>query len=388
MIRAGANRRNQSLRKRWLATDSERYASGMKPRDIARARLLNQHIIGPGFETPADAVRHLGAVQSQDYPGAKWAVGQRVRGATDASIEEAFAAGRILRTHVLRPTWHFVTPEDIRWMLALTAPRIKAAIASRHRQLGLDEAIRKRSNSAIAKALEGGEMTRPELGAMLRRKRVVSESGDPQQVPHLLAWAELDAVICSGPRRGLQHTYALLDERAPPARALPRDEALAELTRRYFTSHGPATMKDFAWWSGLTIADGRAGIAMMKRDLESETIDGRTYWFGSNFGAPAALRTTVRLLPNFDEYVVGYSDRSAIFDPAHAVGLKARNNPLFNYIIVVNGEVVGWWTRAVEKDTLAVTPHLFRELTVAENGALSAELKRFGKFLGRTVTLA
>lgn len=217
---------------------------------------LSKRIVGPSLGTPADTVRHLDAIQSQDYGGAKWAVGQRVRGATDASIEEAFAAGQILRTHVLRPTWHFVTLEDIRWMLALTAPRVKAAIASRHRQLELDEATCKRSNAAIAKALEGGgELTRPELAAMLRRKRIVTDSGDPQQVPHLLMRAELDALICSDPRRGAQHTYALLDKqrrqhpRLSATKRWPNSRGVTSpvtARRRSRTSHGgPASQ-----WAG------------------------------------------------------------------------------------------------------------------------------------------
>jgi hypothetical protein len=212
--------------------------------EIAHQRLHNQLISRQTFEKAGDVVGWLGAVQAQDYAAAKWAVGQRVQEATDVAIDRAFADGAILRTHVMRPTWHFVTPADIRWMLQLTAPRVNALNASYYRQRALDDDIFKRSNAILAKALQGGkQLTRTELASVLQQAGIAT--GDLLRLTYLMIRAELDGVLCSGARRGKQFTYALLDEQAPQAKSLERDEALAELTRRYFTSHGPATLQDF-----------------------------------------------------------------------------------------------------------------------------------------------
>src|SRR4051812_34415361 len=205
--------------------------------EICRRRLAGQFLTTPGPETGAEVVRALGAVQAQDYAGAKWAVAQRTTGRSDAEIERELETGRILRTHVMRPTWHFVTPADIRWLIELTAGRVKAINASYHRQLGLDAATVARSNEVIAKSLQGGRfLTRAELGKALEQAGIDTAG---LRVGFLTGAAELDAIICSGPRLGKQFTYALLEERAPQAKSLPREQALAELARRYFTSHGP-----------------------------------------------------------------------------------------------------------------------------------------------------
>jgi hypothetical protein len=234
---------------------------------VAWQRVYNQRLEGPKFQRPGDVVAWFGAVQAQEYALAKWALGLRMEYATDDIIEQAFTDGAILRTHVMRPTWHFVTPADIRWILELTAPRVHAANGTMYRRLELEDALFGRSDEIIARAVEGGRhLTRAELGAALSVAGIDTTNG--MRLGYIVHHAELEGVVCSGPRRGRQHTYALIAERAPQARRLARDEALAELTRRYFTSHGPATVKDFAWWSGLTIADVKAGLAML--DLCSE----------------------------------------------------------------------------------------------------------------------
>src|SRR6266566_3167547 len=285
--------------------------------DIAHRRLHNQLISRQTFEKPSDVVQWLGAVQAQDFAGAKWALGLRIEGATDESIEQAFADGTILRTHVMRPTWHFVAPADIRWMLMLTAPRVNAANAYYYRRLELDDAIFTRSNAALVKALQGGkQLTRPELVSVLRRAGIAAD--DLLRFAHIIMHAELDGIICSGARRGKQFTYALLEERAPQARTLERDEALAELTRRYFTSHGPATLEDFVWWSGLTVSDATNGLAMVKTHFIQETIDGKTYWF-AEMKQKNHSQQNVFLLPSYDEFTVGYKDRSAVLDRKHMI---------------------------------------------------------------------
>src|SRR5713226_2242979 len=224
--------------------------------DIAHRRLHNQLITRPMFEKPDDVVKWLGAVQAQDYAGAKWALGLRMQGVTDDVIEQAFADGAIIRTHVMRPTWHFVAPADIRWMLALTAPRINAYY---NRKLELDDAVFRHSNAVLAKALQGGkQLTRSELASVLQLAGIAADN--LLRSTYIIMRAELDGIVCSGARRGKQFTYALLDERVPQTRNLDRDEALAEFARRYFTSHGPATLQDFVWWSGLAAADAKAGL--------------------------------------------------------------------------------------------------------------------------------
>ena len=252
--------------------------------EIARRRLRNERLVGAPFASAVEVVRWLGAVQAQDYAGAKWAVGQRVRGGTDADVEAACDRGDILRTHVMRPTWHFVVPADIRWMLALTAPQVKARMAYYDRQLALDGPTYARTNAVIARALEGGRhLTREELGKVLAAAGVAASG---QRLGHVMFRAELDAVVCSGPRRGKQFTYALLDERVPPVAALAREEALAALVRRYFTSHGPAQLNDFAWWSGLTVADAKAGVQMLAGDLVHADVDGKRYWLAPSKTPP------------------------------------------------------------------------------------------------------
>jgi len=354
--------------------------------DIAQQRLHNQLITRQTLRKPEDVVRWLGAVQAQDYGAAKWALGLRMQNSTDDIIEQAFADGTILRTHVMRPTWHFVAPADIRWMLALTAPRVQAAIAYYDRTLGLDDAALTKSNVVLAKALQGGkQLTRAELVPLLQQAGIAT--GNLQRIGHIIMHAELDGIICSGARRGKQFTYALLDERAPQARTLDHDEALAEFARRYFTSHGPATLQDFVWWSGLSTADARTGLEMVKPQLMQEAVDGQAYWFSMSTYPTKDISQSAFLLPNFDEYIVGYTDRSAIFDASHIQKLDARGNVLFNHTIVLDGRVVGTWKRTLKKDAVILTPTLFTPLNKAESRAFAASAHRYGEFLGLSVNL-
>ena len=354
--------------------------------DIAQQRLHNQLITGQTFEKPDDVVKWLCAVQAQDYAAAKWAVGLRLQDATDESIEQAFADGTILRTHVMRPTWHFVSPADIRWLLVLTAPRVKATIAYYDRTHGLDDTVFTQTNALLAKALQGGkQLTRAELVPVLQQAGIATDN--LQRIGHVIMHAELDGVICSGARRGKQFTYALLDERAPQARTLDHDEALAEFASRYFTSHGPATLQDFVWWSGLSTADARAGLEMVKTQLIQEAVDGQTYWFSMSTPSAQDIAQNAYLLPNFDEYIVGYTDRSAIFDTSHTQKLDARGNVLFNHTIVLDGRVIGTWKRTLKKDTVILSPTLFTPLNEAESRAFASSAHRYGEFLGLSVNL-
>jgi len=347
--------------------------------DIARRRLHNQHITRRTLETPRALVEWLGAVQAQDFAAAKWALGLRLQDVTDDDIEQAFTGGAILRTHVMRPTWHFVSPVDIRWLLALTAPRVHQALASSNRKLELDDAVFRCTNAVLANALQGGkQLTRDELVFVLQQAGIVTEG--EQRVTHIMMRAELDGVICSGPRRGKQFTYALLAERAPQARMLDRDEALAELTRRYFTSHGPAAMQDFVWWSGLAVADARAGLAMVTSYLLHETIGGQTYWFSPSMPPAQDISQAAYLLPNYDEYTVGYTDRSTIFDALHTHKLDPRSGLLTN-TMVLDGQVIGTWKRTFKKNTVVLEANPFVPLSNAETRAFAAPANRYGEFL-------
>ena len=347
---------------------------------IARRRLANQRLLSP-LRTATGVVRALGAVQSQDYGSAKWALAQRASGLTDADVERAFASGAILRTHVLRPTWHFVLPEDARWMLELTAPRIRASQAFHERSLGLATSVFRNSNRLLARALEGGrQRTRPELAVLLRRGGVRAPTG--QHVGQLLMRAELDRVIISGPRRGKQFTYALFDDRVPASPLRDRDEALVDLIRRYFGTRGPATLQDFAWWSGLTVADATRGVVAAGTALERFTEDGRAYWHVSSRGARRAARVA-HLLPNFDEYVVGFRDRSAVAERLLAARPRQRVDGLIGHVVVVDGQIVGGWRRTLGK-TLDVQLQLWVPLSASELDLVRRAAQRLGRFLGIT----
>jgi ribosomal protein S18 acetylase RimI-like enzyme len=351
---------------------------------IPDQRLMNQGLVSTGFTSPAEVIAWMGVVQAQDYAGAKWALGLRIAGATDDMIERAFAEGSILRTHVLRPTWHFVTPANIRWMLDLTGPRVKASMMSYYRQHDLGDAVFAQSNDVLARALEGGKhLTRAELGAALAAAGIRAD--DAMRVAFMVGQAELDGVVCSGPRRGKQHTYALLAERAPNARRLGHDEALAELARRYFTSHGPATVQDYVWWSGLTSTDARTGLELVRSELVEDEIDGQTYWLSPSTPAANVAAGTTFLLPVYDEYAVAYKDRSAILDPAYA---EASGNGIFSSPILMHGRVAGIWKRTFRKDSVVIEAEPFVPFSPAEWDAFAAAAARYGDFLGLPVVLA
>lgn len=355
--------------------------------NIPEQRLFNQHISKQTFQKPSQVTQWLGAVQAQDYVAAKWAVAQRTKGVSDSTIDQAFDNGEFLRTHVMRPTWHFVVPQDIRWLLALTAPRVHAANAYQYRRLELDKNTFKKSNAALTKALrDGKQLTRAELASVLQQAGI--DTNNLLRLTYLILSAELDGILCSGVRRGKQFTYALLDERVPAAKTLSRDEALAELTRRYFTSHGPAIEEDFMWWSGLIRADVRSGVEMVKRQLEHDVMKNQIYWFAASMTTAKVGRQATYLLPNFDEYIVGYTDRSAIFDSSHVNKLDARSNPLFQHTIVINGQVAGTWKRTLKKDTVIIEINPFTPFTKSEKQTIIAAAENYGRFLEMPVALS
>ena len=352
--------------------------------DIARLRLHNQRIAYATIEKPVDVVAWLGAVQAQDYLGALWAVGLRMRSAVEADVERAITNRTIIRTWPMRGTLHFVAAADIRWMLELLTPRVAANIRQYLlREFDLDEGAFARSKDLFARALQGGkQLTRNAMYDVLEAGGVSAS----QRGRHILTLFAQDGFICFGAREGKQQTFVLLDEWAPKAKRMSRDESLAELAKRYFTSHGPATLQDFAWWSGLATVDATAGLEMAKRSLGQETINGQTYWLASSTPARKDSSPAAHLLPAYDEYTVAYKDRSAALNPKYAK-LPNYGHGIFNPTIVVDGQVVGTWKRTLKKDTLTISQSPFTELKRAETRAIAEAANRYVKFLGASIAL-
>lgn len=353
---------------------------------FADQRLYNQRLVASTFTEPQEVVAWLGAVQAQEYLLAKWALALRLpQQVTDAAIDQAFADGSILRTHAMRPTWHFVAPADIRWLLKLTAPRVHALNDYYYRQVELDADLFKRSADILIRALrDGKQITRTEIAAQLQQAGITTKG--ELRFSYLLMYHELEGLICSGGRQGKQFTYALLEERVPPAKELTRDEALAELVCRYFSSHGPAMIADFVWWSGLTVTDAKNGLEMAKAQIVSEQIGDKTYWrpaaqppISAQYQPPLVL-----LLPPFDEYGVSYRDHSGIVEPAH---LEQAKTSLFPGLIVIDGRGAGTWRRSFNKKSVVIESAFFRSLTATELEAFHATAYRFGEFLEMPVVL-
>ena len=332
-------------------------------------------------------VRHLLAVQSQDYPGAKWGVGQRVASTTEVELDRLFDAGAIIRTHVMRPTWHFVDPADLRWQLELTAPRVHQASAYQYRNLEIDGALAARAAAIFVRELEGGRArTRAELGRALADAGIESAG---LRGGYLLAHAELEAIVCSGPRRGKSQTYALFDERVPASRPRSRDEALAEIARRYVQGHGPAQAIDLAWWSGLTVRDARRALEAAGPALLQETIGGRRFWVAADGRAAAdpepADAPDVRLLPNYDELLVAFRDRSDATDPGLPAPARVAA-AILAHIVVRDGLVVGGWKRAgTGGPVMRIDIDLLVGLTEEEQAGLAGAVAHLARFLGRPV---
>jgi hypothetical protein len=344
--------------------------------DLVRRRLRSQRTVASTLEDPAEVVKWLGAVQAQDYLGSLWGIALRTRRCLEADVERAIADRSIVRTWPMRGTLHFVAAEDARWMLHLLAPRIMKRSAGRHRQLGLDAAAFTKCRARLEKALSGGRvLSRPDVYRVLERAGIATAE---QRGIHILAQLAMQGVLCFGPRSGRQPTFALLDEWLPPAPVMARDEALGELARRYFTSHGPATAQDFAWWSGLPLGDARRGVDVAGRHLVADGVGGPTYWSAPERALPRR-RTTAHLLPAYDEYTVAYRDRRAFLEARHA---ERTRNGIFSSVVLVDGRIVGTWRRRATRDQVTLTAELLERPGRDALRVLEGVAARYGAFLG------
>ena len=337
----------------------------MVTRDLLRLRLQIQRLERSRFATPADMVRFFGAVQAQDFFGSLWAVGRRVNGATETSVEAALNDKSIVRSWPMRGTIHYTAPEDLRWMLDLLAPRAIARSATHQRAVNLTEKDFTRARKLFEMEMRGRTLDRNEIYHMLERKNI--KTADTRGL-HILGQMAREKVICFGPRRGKQPTLVLLDEWIPTSRHLSHDESLAELTLRYFRSHGPATVNDFSWWSGLTVSEAKLGLNIVTSDL----TEIRGYWMG-NEELKTNNELNVTLLPAYDEFLVGYKERTDM-------------HSIFTPTIIVNGDVAGTWKRTVNSNGVKVTTTPARTLSVRSEAAVRREMKHYARFVGMKLT--
>jgi Winged helix DNA-binding domain len=360
------------------------YFRQMTLTDISNLRLDNQRIAATEFKTALEIVEWMGAMQAQDYAMAKWAVGLRLNNSTDEMVEAALAKGEIFRIHLMRPTWHFISAKDIYWMIELTKPQVKSFIKSRHRELELSDPILSKSYNIIGNALLNGlYLTREDLAQGFEKAKIRT---DGNRLSHILHSAELEGIICSGPRIRGKHSYALLSERVPIKKILSREESIAELTKRYFKSHCPATLYDFTWWSGLSVKDAGRGLESLKPEFVTETINSKKYWFPNSFTENGKNESSVRLLPAYDEFLISYRDRSAsllLVDDKRTIS----SNGVFYPVVIENGNVVGLWRRTINKSRVFLEIEMFNVKNKNIRHDLEKGASLYGHFLNKEIEL-
>jgi hypothetical protein len=343
---------------------------------ISHQRLLNQHIHGAQFHSVKHLVHWMGAIQAQDYTMAKYGIGIRLKNSTDKAVEDAINKAQIIRTHVLRPTWHFVAAQDIRWMLELTAKNLRRALSSNHKRLELDDKIFRKCNTIIEKLLRGGNhLTRKEIMSALEKKGIKTNS---ERALQIMFRAETDLVVCNGIKRDQQFTYALFDERVLSTKKFTKEEALAELAQRYFLSHGPATLQDFVWWSGLSVTDARNGLEAIKSKLTPEKFKDKVFWFRTTDIKQIAANKII-FLPSYDEFLISYKSREVSIDPQHT-SHTFTNNGIFNPIIVHKAKVIGIWKPQFKKG-ISIKEHFFVKPGEKQKQLCLKAAKEFMKFM-------
>jgi hypothetical protein len=350
--------------------------------EISNIRICNQKVAATEFRTAGEIVAWMGAIQAQDYSMSKWAIGARLLDSTDEKIEGSFNKGEIIRTHLMRPTWHFVPAEDVYWMLELTAPRIKASLKSRHKSLELSGSIFRKSNHIIEKSLSGGlALRREDLDKEFKKAMI---STDANRLSHLLLHAELDGIICSGPVKDNKQTFSLLSQRVPDRKVFSRDDSLAKLAMRYFNSHSPATIQDFAWWSGLSQKDAAFAMDSVKQNFIAEIIGSKKYLFPNSLPAVRYDKTDLHLLPAYDEFLISYRDRSASLLLADNKKTISANG-IFYPVVVLNGQVTGLWRRSMKNGKIIIEILLYKKHDRACRELAEKKAYEIGRFLNRTI---
>lgn len=356
----------------------------MTHEEISHNRLVAQKLFKTSSSSPQEVVKHFGAMQAQDYAMAKWAIGSRCD-SSEKEIEEAVNSAKIIRTHILRPTWHFVASDDIYWMLELSAPQVKRFTNSAAKKFGYDEKKLNQVNSSIEKLLAGNNhLTRDEIMQELNIKKTSKEDFLSAAI---MMNAELDGLVCNGRMKGKQITYALLEERvSKPKSKLSKEEALAKLAQRYFESHGPATLLDFSWWSGFAPTICKNAISAIELQLGSITIDNQTFWFKKNNGKEDSFRESVHFLPAFDEILISYKTREASFNTEHQSKVFT-NNGIFKPIILENGKVIGIWKRTIKKDHVKIETEFFNETENSKKEILFEGIKAFEHYMETKIVI-
>jgi len=356
----------------------------MKVEDILHARLHNQLISNHSAKSPAEIISGMVAIQAQDYLGAKWSIGLRCPGLKDSDIDQAIISKSVIRTWPMRGTLHFVSATDARWMLRLLTPRIISGSAGRHRQLELNEATFDKSMDLLIQAMEGGkQLMRNEVYQILEDNSIPTTG---QRGIHIINYLAQKQILCHGVHNEKQATYTLFDEWITESTNLEGEEALAELAYRYFTGHGPATINDFIWWTGLKISDAKNGLNAVKDKLQSFEVNKKIYWTSTNL-PDLVKKNSAYLLPGFDEYMLGYTDRSLSLDPMFSNRIIPGNNGVFMPTIVINGKVEGTWKRILKTDKVVIEIFPFYKLTASKVKSITKESKKYGSFLDKTATL-
>lgn len=349
--------------------------------DIPKLRLLNQQLANPLFHSPKELVSWMGAVQAQDYAMVKWAVGMRLASATVRTVEEALQKGEILRTHVMRPTWHLVAAEDIRWMLKLSARRIKAANEAYAKgREEISEELYSKSNRALETILAGKKrLTRLEIAEHFRHSGLVA---DNYHMTRFMVRAEVEGIVCGGESKGGKHAYMLLEECVPPVPDITKDEALARLARNYFRSHTPATFQDFVWWSGLSVTEAKQGIYLIGSELTEEQWKGQTWYLHDSGRTRGSIKGHIRFLPPYDELLLGYKDRTDVL-PSEHYSKAFTGNGLFFPVILYEGQIVGNWDRKVKRNGCDPGYSLFRQESRIDEALLDKAQQQYMQFLGK-----
>jgi hypothetical protein len=343
---------------------------------LTKCRLINQQLVKTKIESAVEMVQFFCAIQGQEYAQTKWGIGLRLSEIKDIHIENDLNDGRILRTHLLRPTWHFAAASDIQWILELTSKQVHKANAYMYRKLELDAKTLNTCNDIIIKNLIGGkQLMRNEINEYFRRENITAQG---HRLSYIMMHAELEKIICSGARRGNQFTYALFDERVKSRETIEYAEALGRLTLRYFTSRGPATVNDFSTWSGLSLTECKKGIGIIAGQLEAIIVEDIEYLMSKDTIFNNNIEASIYLLPIYDEYIMGYKDRSAILEYKDSL----RNVPLFKYdcMIIFNGQIIGTWKRTIKTKYIELEYDFFMGISEIQKDLFEKAIKEMAQF--------